>query len=55
MCFEEKPVTTRELWLRVMHLMKEGGFVPLPDHLIVPGTSLEDYKYYLKRIGELRF
>jgi len=40
---------------RRLPLMREGGFVPFPDHLIVPGTTLENYKYYLKRIGELKF
>lgn len=36
-------------------LMREGGFVPLPDHLITPGTPLDNYQYYLKRVQELRF
>jgi uroporphyrinogen decarboxylase len=36
-------------------LMKEGGFLLLPDHLITPGTPLADYKYYLQRVRELRF
>jgi len=40
---------------RRLPLMRAGGFVPLPDHLIVPGTPLEDYRYYLDRIRELRF
>jgi uroporphyrinogen decarboxylase len=40
---------------RRLPLMKDGGYVPLPDHLITPGTPLEDYKYYLTRIRELRF
>lgn len=40
---------------RRIPLMKEGGFVVMPDHLITPGTSLENYKYYLERIRELRF
>ncbi len=40
---------------RRIPLMKEGGFVPLPDHGIIPETSLEDYMYYLKRLGDLRF
>ncbi len=35
-------------------LMKEGGFVLMPDHLITPDTSLEDYKYYLDRVRRLR-
>ncbi len=36
-------------------LMAEGGFVPLPDHIITPGAPLEDYCYYLDRIRALRF
>jgi len=27
----------------------------MPDHLITPGTPLENYKYYLERIRTLRF
>ena len=40
---------------RHIPLMKFGGFVMMPDHLITPGTPLADYKYYLNRIRELRF
>lgn len=40
---------------RRIPLMKEGGFVVMPDHLITPGTSLKNYKYYLQKIRELRF
>ena len=40
---------------RHIPLMKEGGFVMMPDHLITPGVPLDDYKYYLERIRELRF
>ena len=40
---------------RRIPLMKDGGFIVMPDHLITPGTSLVDYKYYLSRIRELRF
>lgn len=39
---------------RRVPLMKDGGFVPLPDHMLVPGTPLEDYRYYLKKLGEVR-
>ena len=31
-----------------------GGFIMMPDHLITPDTPLEDYKYYLNRVRELR-
>jgi uroporphyrinogen decarboxylase len=39
---------------RRLPLMKDGGYVPLPDHLIVPGTKLEDYRYYLQKLGDMR-
>jgi len=35
---------------RRLPLMRAGGFLPLPDHLIVPETSLADYTYYLQRM-----
>jgi uroporphyrinogen decarboxylase-like protein len=39
---------------RRIPIMKAGGFVLMPDHLITPGTPLDDYKYYLDRVRELR-
>lgn len=36
-------------------LMAEGGMIPLPDHVITPGTSLDNYRYYLDQIRNLRF
>jgi hypothetical protein len=39
---------------RRLPLVQEGGYVPTPDHEIVPGTKLEDYKYYLERIRAFR-
>jgi hypothetical protein len=49
------PAAIRAEIERRLPLMKGGGFVPLPDHLIPPETSLEDYKYYLKQIEAIRF
>ena len=40
---------------RHVELMKEGGLVLMPDHLITPDTPLEDYKYYLEQVRKLRF
>jgi len=36
-------------------LMKEGGFILMPDHLITPDTPLENYKYYLEQVRRLKF
>lgn len=38
---------------RRIPLMREGGFAPLPDHIITPGTSLDDYRYYLARLSQV--
>ena len=40
---------------RHIPLMKEGGFVMMPDHAITPGVPLDDYEYFLDRIAALRF
>ena len=39
---------------RLLPLMKEGGFIMMPDHLITPGVALDDYSWYLERVRELR-
>lgn len=40
---------------RLLPLMKEGGFIMMPDHLITPGVALEDYRWYLDLVRKLRF
>ena len=39
---------------RLMPLMREGGFIMVPDHLITPGVALQDYQWYLERVREIR-
>ncbi len=36
-------------------LIRQGGFLMEPDHLITPGVPLDDYKYYLDQVRKLRF
>ncbi len=36
-------------------LMAEGGFIPLPDHLITPETPLDNVKYYIEAVRKMRF
>ena len=40
---------------RLKPLMKDGGFMMMPDHLITPGCSLDMYRWYLDQVRELRF
>ncbi len=39
---------------RLLPLMREGGFIILPDHLITPGVALEDYRWYLEQVRAIR-
>lgn len=39
---------------RRLPLARDGGYILMPDHLITPGVALDDYRYYLDRIRELR-
>jgi hypothetical protein len=40
---------------RRVPLMKEGGYIPLPDHLIPPGVTIENYQYYINAVKALKF
>ncbi|MFZ4398241.1 MAG: uroporphyrinogen decarboxylase family protein, partial [Kiritimatiellia bacterium] len=55
MVIEQGPAAIDAEIARRLPLMKEGGFVMLTDHLVTPGASLANYKYYLDRVRALRF
>jgi hypothetical protein len=38
---------------RRVPLLRDGGYIIMPDHFITPGTSLENYQYYLNRVRNL--
>ena len=40
---------------RLLPLMKEGGYILAPDHLITPGVSLRDYQAFLDRMRNLHW
>lgn len=40
---------------RLLPLLKDGGYMMMPDHLITPGVALSDYRWYLDRVRALRF
>lgn len=40
---------------RHIPLLKEGGYMMMPDHIISPDVPLADYQYYLDRIRNLRY
>lgn len=49
---EGKEAIDRE-FERILSVIRSGGYIPGGDHQIAPSTSLEDYKYYIKRLGEV--
>ncbi|HET6487029.1 MAG TPA: uroporphyrinogen decarboxylase family protein [Spirochaetia bacterium] len=51
---EKGPAAIDREVARRMPLVRDGGFIPMPDHYITPQTSLADFRYYLSRIGGIR-
>jgi len=42
----------RDEFERLLPLMKSGGFIPSVDHQTPPGVSLQQYRCYLRLLGE---
>jgi len=47
------PERIEEFLAPVNELLKHGGYVPHGDHLISPGVSWEQFKYYRNRLNEI--
>ena len=39
---------------RMKHLVSMGGFIPCPDHRIMPGSKFELVQYYAEEIKKIR-
>jgi uroporphyrinogen decarboxylase len=52
---ERGPQAVQAEFDRLMPLMKDGGYIMMPDHVIPPSVSLEAYKSYLEQVRKLRF
>lgn len=37
---------------RLLPVIRQGGYIPGTDHQVAPSTSLENYRYYIKRLKE---
>ena len=42
----------RDEFERLLPAMRTGGFIPSVDHQTPPGVSLEQYRIYLRLLGE---
>lgn len=38
---------------RILPVIRGGGYIPGSDHQVAPSTSLEDYRYYIKKLREV--
>ncbi|RME42172.1 MAG: hypothetical protein D6791_18360 [Chloroflexi bacterium] len=47
------PERIEEFLAPVAELLKHGGYVPHGDHLISPGVTWEQFKYYRNRLNEI--
>jgi uroporphyrinogen decarboxylase len=50
----DKDAVDRELE-RIQELVKLGGFIPCPDHRLMPGSKFDLVCYYAEKIKELKF
>jgi uroporphyrinogen decarboxylase len=53
LALEQGPAAIDAEISRRIPLMRDGGYIIMPDHHIQPGVSLENYQYYLNRIRSL--
>lgn len=37
---------------RILPVIRQGGYIPGADHQVAPAASLENYRYYIKRLHE---
>ena len=50
---KDKAAVDRELE-RIHELVSLGGFLPCPDHRLMPGTKFELVQYYAEEIKKIR-
>ncbi len=52
MVMNRSETAIREEFERLLPLMRTGGFIPSVDHQTHPGVSMEEYRTYLRLLGE---
>ena len=51
---KDKAAVDQELE-RIKHLAELGGFIPCPDHRLMPGTKFELVQYYAEQVKKITF
>ncbi len=53
LCIEQGKDAIDKEFERILPVIRGGGYIPGSDHQVTPGTSLENYKYYISRLQEV--
>jgi uroporphyrinogen decarboxylase len=49
---EDRKAIDREL-ARAERLLKKGGYIPGPDHVVPPNVPFDNYRYFMERLKEM--
>jgi uroporphyrinogen decarboxylase len=49
---QDREAIDREL-ARAERMLKHGGYIPGPDHVVPPDVPWENYKYFMERLREI--
>ncbi|MDI9505803.1 MAG: hypothetical protein GX246_09670 [Clostridiales bacterium] len=52
LCIAEGPAAIDREFQRILPVIRQGGYIVGSDHQVAPSTSLEDYRYYIRRLRE---
>ena len=49
----EGPEAIDEEFARLLPVVRQGGYLPGADHQVAPSTSLDNYRYYISKLGQV--
>lgn len=53
LCIADGPAAIDAEFARILPVVRQGGYIVGADHQVPPSASLEDYRYYIKRLHEV--
>ena len=53
LCIAAGPEQVDREFERLLPVIREGGYIPGADHQVPPSASLENYRYYISRLGQV--
>ena len=53
LCIADGPAAIDAEFERILPVVRQGGYIVGADHQVAPSASLENYRYYIKRLKEV--